>query len=198
VANVLYALLFVPALLAIAFVLVRRPVRVLAEVALTPATISGDVDPIVTLDALLAELEGATVRIDGADELDEHAVVQLERLADKFEAAAAAIERVGKTFEPPVAHRDDVESDREAIAFRMRREPRLGRTFHATLLLLGHRLVRIAVARASLFLHLDEPKLASPPHDQIELVPSRPDVRAEHAPPTQAIPPRRAALPSIH
>jgi hypothetical protein len=95
VANVLYALLFVPALLAIAFVLVRRPVRVLAEVALTPATISGDVDPIVTLDALLAELEGATVRIDGADELDEHAVVELERLADKFEAAAAALERVG-------------------------------------------------------------------------------------------------------
>jgi hypothetical protein len=95
VANVLYALLFLPALLAIAFVLVRRPVRVLAEVALTPATISGDVDPIVTLDALLAELEGATVRIDGADELDEHAVVELERLADKFEAAAAALERVG-------------------------------------------------------------------------------------------------------
>jgi hypothetical protein len=95
VANVLYALLFVPALLAIAFVLVRRPVRVLAEVALTPATISGDVDPIVTLDALLAELEGATVRIDGTDELDEHAVVELERLADKFEAAAAALERVG-------------------------------------------------------------------------------------------------------
>jgi hypothetical protein len=95
VADVLYALLFLPALLAIAFVLVRRPVRVLAEVALTPATISGDVDPIVTLDALLAELEGATVRIDGADELDEHAVVELERLADKFEAAAAALERVG-------------------------------------------------------------------------------------------------------
>ena len=94
-ANVLYALLFLPALLAIAFVLVRRPVRVLAEVAVPPATISGDVDPIVTLDALLAELEGATVRIDGADELDEHAVAELERLADKFEAAAAALERVG-------------------------------------------------------------------------------------------------------
>jgi hypothetical protein len=45
--------------------------------------------------ALLAELEGATVRIDGADELDENAVVELERLADKFEAAAAILERVG-------------------------------------------------------------------------------------------------------
>ncbi len=92
----LYALLFLPALLAIAFVLARRqPVRVIAEAALPPATISGNVDRIAALDALLAELEGATVRIDGTDELDEHAVVELERLADKFEAAAASLERVG-------------------------------------------------------------------------------------------------------
>jgi hypothetical protein len=95
VAQVLYALLFLPAILAIGFVLVRRPVRVLAEVAPTPATISGDVDPIATLDALLAELEGATVRIDGADELDDNAVLELERLADMLEAAAASLERVG-------------------------------------------------------------------------------------------------------
>ena len=93
--RVLLALLFLPALLAIAFVLVRRPVRVIAEAAPPPAIISGDVDPIAALDALLAELEGATVRIDGADELDENAVVELERLADKFEAAAASLERVG-------------------------------------------------------------------------------------------------------
>jgi hypothetical protein len=95
VAGVLYALLFLPAVLAIAFVLVRRPVRVLEEVTPPPATISGDVDPIVTLDALLAELERATVRIDGADELDENAVVELERLADMLEAAAVSLERVG-------------------------------------------------------------------------------------------------------
>jgi hypothetical protein len=95
VARVLYALLFVPALLAIALVLVRRPVRVLAEVTAPPATISGSVDPIATLDALLAELEGATVRIDGADELDDQAVLELERLADLLEAAAASLERVG-------------------------------------------------------------------------------------------------------
>ena len=94
-AQVLYALLFLPALLAIAFVLVRRPVRVLAEAAPPPATISGGVDPIATLDALLAELEGTTIRIDGADELDEHAVIELERLADKLEAAVASLERVG-------------------------------------------------------------------------------------------------------
>jgi hypothetical protein len=54
--------------------------------------ISGDVDPLATLDALLVELEGATVRIDGADE---HAVVELERLAEMLESAAASLERVG-------------------------------------------------------------------------------------------------------
>jgi hypothetical protein len=95
VTQVLYALLFLPALVAMAFVLVRRPVRVLAEIAAPPATISGSVDPIATLDALLAELEGATVRIDGADELDDNAVVELERLAEMLEAAAASLERVG-------------------------------------------------------------------------------------------------------
>jgi hypothetical protein len=92
---VLLALFFIPALVAIAVVLVRRPVRVLAEVAAPPATISGAVDPIATLDTLLAELEGATVRLDGAGELDDNAVAQLERLADKLEAAAASLERVG-------------------------------------------------------------------------------------------------------
>jgi hypothetical protein len=91
----LYALLFLPALAAIAFVVLRpRPTRVLAEIAPAPASISGDADPLAALDALLVELEGATVRIDGADELDERAVVELERLADKLEAAAASFERV--------------------------------------------------------------------------------------------------------
>jgi hypothetical protein len=95
VARVLYALLFLPALIAIAFVLVRRPVRVLAEAVAPPATISGTVDPLVTIDALLAELEDATVRIDGADQLDQRAVVELEQLADRLEAVAVALERVG-------------------------------------------------------------------------------------------------------
>ena len=83
----LLALLFVPALVAIVVVLVRRPVRVLAEVAAPPATISGAVDPVSTLDALLAELEAAT--------LADNSVAQLEQLAEKLEAAAASLERVG-------------------------------------------------------------------------------------------------------
>jgi len=92
----LYALLFLPALAAIAYVVLRpraKP-RVLAEAVPPPATISGDVDPIAALDALLVELEGTTVRIGGADELDERAVAELEELAEKLEAAAASLEGV--------------------------------------------------------------------------------------------------------
>jgi hypothetical protein len=96
---VLAALGLVVPLLVVATLLVRwrraAPVRVLAAAAPTPPTISGEVDPFVELEALLAELEGTTVRIDGADELDESAVVELERLADKLEAAAAHLEGVG-------------------------------------------------------------------------------------------------------
>jgi hypothetical protein len=76
-------------------VLACRPVRVLAEAAPAAASVSGAPDPIATLDALLAELEGTTVRIDGADMLDERAVAELEQLAEKLEAAAASLERVG-------------------------------------------------------------------------------------------------------
>jgi len=99
VAQVPYALLFLPAFAAIGVLAVRwrrpQPVRVLAEAVPPPvATISGDVDPIAALDALLAELEGATVRIHGADALEDSAVVELERLADKLEAAAESLERV--------------------------------------------------------------------------------------------------------
>jgi hypothetical protein len=98
VTVVLLALFFVPALVTIAVLLVRwrrvEPVRVLAEAVPPPPTVSGELDPLASLDLLLAELEGATVRIDGADELDETAVVQLEQLAGRLEAAAATLEGV--------------------------------------------------------------------------------------------------------
>jgi hypothetical protein len=98
VTVVLLALLFLPALVALTVVAFRwrrpKPVRVLAEAVAPPVTISGDVDPIAALDALLAELEGATVQIGGAEELDDSDVVVLERLADKLEAAAALLEHV--------------------------------------------------------------------------------------------------------
>jgi hypothetical protein len=67
---------------------VMRPVRVLAEATAPPPTISGDVDPMAALDALLAEVEATTVRIGGADELDADAVLELEQLAEMLEAAA--------------------------------------------------------------------------------------------------------------
>jgi len=92
---VLYALLFLPALVAIALLLRRRPVRVVAEAVPPASTVSGDLDPLAELDALLGELERTTVRIDGADELDERAVFALERLADRLEETAASLERVG-------------------------------------------------------------------------------------------------------
>ena len=92
----LSAILFVPALVAIAFLVLRTrrsepPARVLAESVPPPATISGDVDPVAALDALLAELERTTVRIDGADALDGDAVLELERLAALLEAAAKVL-----------------------------------------------------------------------------------------------------------
>jgi predicted transcriptional regulator len=92
---VLYALLFLPALVAIAFVVLRPRPRVLAEAVPEPPELTGEIDPIAALDALLAELEQTTVRIDGADELDEDAVTRLEQLAERLEAAAASLVGVG-------------------------------------------------------------------------------------------------------
>jgi hypothetical protein len=93
VASVLYALLFLPALVAIAFVVLRpRRVRVLAEDA---GTQPRPADPMDALDALLAELETAT--------LD-------ERSAEELETLAAQLERVGEALQPAFAHGDDVEA----------------------------------------------------------------------------------------
>ena len=88
----------------------RRRELVLTEAVPAPATISGDVAPprprplvllppqakapedlaLDALDALLEELESTTVRIDGADALDEGSVAELEELAERLEAAAAS------------------------------------------------------------------------------------------------------------
>jgi hypothetical protein len=88
----------------------RRRELVLTEAVPAPATISGEVEPprprplvllppqakapedlaLDALDALLEELESATVRIDGADALDEGSVAELEELAGRLEAAAAS------------------------------------------------------------------------------------------------------------
>jgi hypothetical protein len=90
------ALLLVLAVTAAAAVARRRrpahlPVRVLAEAAPLPPTISGDVDPVAALDALLAEIEATTVRIGGADELDAGSVRELEQLAEMLESAAESL-----------------------------------------------------------------------------------------------------------
>jgi hypothetical protein len=81
VGFVLYALLFVPALLAVAYVAVRarRPVAIVEEAAAPP-------NAFATLDNLLSELERLT--------LDERDVDELERLADELERTARELERV--------------------------------------------------------------------------------------------------------
>jgi hypothetical protein len=89
----------------------RRRELVLTEAVPAPATLSGEVAPpgrprplvllppqakapedlaLDALDALLEELESTTVRIDGADALDEGSVTELEELAARLEAAAAS------------------------------------------------------------------------------------------------------------
>ena len=83
---------------------------VVAEAVPAPAKISGEVarptfprpvlvpppaptstNALDTLDALLAELESTTVRIDGADVFDEGSVAELEGLAERLEAAAESL-----------------------------------------------------------------------------------------------------------
>ena len=77
----LYALLFLPALAAVAYVLLRaqRPVTIVEEAAAVAS-------PFDTIDAILEQLEAAT--------LEERGVEELERLAGELEAAALQLERV--------------------------------------------------------------------------------------------------------
>ena len=88
-AQVLYALLFLPRFSRSLSCSCAAPCACSHEVAPPPATISGDLDPIVTLDALLAELEGATARRASRPRASS------DRIAEMLEAAAASLERVG-------------------------------------------------------------------------------------------------------
>lgn len=76
----LYALLFLPALLAIAWILRPRRVAVVEETAIV------DGNPFDTLESLLAELERTT--------LEERDVAELEALAAELERTALELERV--------------------------------------------------------------------------------------------------------
>ena len=76
----LYALLFLPALVTIAWVFRPRRARIVEETAAV------EDNPFDTLETLLAELERTT--------LDERDVAGLEALAEELERAAAQLERV--------------------------------------------------------------------------------------------------------
>ena len=79
----LYALLFLPALVAIGWIVMRsrRPVTIVEETAVAEPSA-----PFSALETLLDELERKT--------LDERDVEELEALAAELEAAAARLERV--------------------------------------------------------------------------------------------------------
>jgi len=76
---VLYALLFLPALLAAVYVVTRRT-RTLDEAVVATE------NPFATLDSILTRLESAT--------FEERDVAELELLADELERAARELERV--------------------------------------------------------------------------------------------------------
>jgi hypothetical protein len=78
VVAVLYALLFLPALVAIAYVVLRPRRTTIAEEAVAA-------NPFDVIDAILEQLESAT--------LEERGVAELERLAAELEAAASQLER---------------------------------------------------------------------------------------------------------
>jgi hypothetical protein len=81
VAAVLYVLLFLPALLALAWVF--RPRR---DLIVEETTAAVEHNPFETLETLLAELERTT--------LEERDVAELEALAAELERAAVQLERV--------------------------------------------------------------------------------------------------------
>lgn len=74
----LYALLFLPALVAIAYVVLRPRRTTIAEEAVAA-------NPFDVIDSILEQLESAT--------LEERGVAELERLAAELEAAASQLER---------------------------------------------------------------------------------------------------------
>ena len=74
----LYALLFLPALVAIAYVVLRPRRTTIAEEAIVA-------NPFDVIDSILEQLESAT--------LEERGAAELERLAAELEAAASQLER---------------------------------------------------------------------------------------------------------
>jgi hypothetical protein len=79
VASVLYALLFLPALLAIVYLVTHRT-RTLEEAVIEPE------NPFEALDSILTRLESGT--LGGRD------LAELEQLAEELEQAARQLERV--------------------------------------------------------------------------------------------------------
>ena len=100
-------------------------------------------------------------------------------------------------LEPAGALDDDVEANPQPSAFGMEREPRLGGMPDTANLLGIHHLEGIAKTWAGLALHLAEDDRAPTPRNHVELVPARPDIRAEDPIGPKAVPARGTPLGGV-
>src|SRR4051812_1148930 len=105
--------------------------------------------------------------------------------------STVALERLPETLEPAAAERDHVEPRLQFHQRRICGEPGLCSPEQAALLLGGDHLERVAVALARLGLYLAEDELTAAAQNQVELVASDPDVRAQDAVAAQAVVPQR-------
>ena len=104
------------------------------------------------------------------------------------------LERLLEALEPLAAEGDDVEPQLELHELRVRNQPRFRGSAQAALFLLRHHLEGITVSLSGLRLHLAEDELPPAAKDQVELVASDPDVRAQDAVAAQAVVPQRPPL----
>src|SRR5262245_59202510 len=111
----------------------------------------------------------------------------------------AGLERVCNPLHTAGAHGDHVESICEPGQLGMCCQVRARRPLEPALLLGAHHLQRIAEALPALALDLHEHDPPAAPGYEVELVPSRPDVRAQDAVAAQPVVPARTELgqPSV-
>ena len=93
---------------------------------------------------------------------------------------------------------DCLHGELEAGSLGMRRTPRPGSRMHAACLLLVDHLERVSEGLAALLLDLDDEKRAAASKHEIELVPTRVDVRIEKPVPPQSVVSERAPLATVH
>ena len=102
-----------------------------------------------------------------------------------------------KALEPPTLDGDQLEATVKGSALGMAGDPGLGGSPEPPTLLRRHHLERMPEVRGRLAFHLAEDDPAAAPDDQVELVASRPDVRAKNPITAQPVVTSGAALKAI-